>query len=489
MRIPLNFDCGQCSLDVIGENMAKKKIILTVHGIGEQKPYETLRMVTNQFTRIESGAKYKSTVSLGYFHTNEKHLGNSLNLDDNLNIHTLPHLKGSVNGPANSLGFSECYWGDIPNDYVDTYLDSADNWIKALVGRVKRFSTVKNFRIRAANANNKKIINNLNSKNIAEYSETLDMLRRLIRHTFRMIPLFKVNFNFKRIVNNFLGDVQFYAEYQTMREKILKRFHDRMEGIHEEMKGEDYEVHIIAHSLGTVISFHGLLRAISSGNNTWLNHVDSFTTIGSPIDKFLFLFPNIMKKDEETANTLKARENRIRWYNYSDVNDPVAAPLNDARDPAMMPWVQNSFDFPEPQDVNMKRYLMPGLAHVDYWKDDELFDLIAHQTCWPSYKGPNGVLGFDKDKLMNKKCYPFYLRWLSHIGGLGAFIFFYIPVILMVVGYFVISEFVCDFSAAIASFKLVSFLLLWAYLSYVHFSCMWRVFEKFEKSKHFLSKA
>lgn len=469
-----------------------KKLILTVHGIGEQQPFETLRLVTNQFTRMQSNSELKTTVSLGYFHTNKAPKKDSLDFKDYRVIHHLPHLFTNVSESTSPLGFSECYWGDIPRNYVEPYLDSTDNWIKALVGRVKMFSKYDNFRIKAAKERNIQITNYLSASTIQSYSKTLDKLRRLIRHVTRLLPMLKIDFNLKKLINNYLGDVQFYAEYQSMRENILNRFSEHMDCVHKEAYKDDknYEIHVIAHSLGSVVSFHGLLRAIAQNNETWLNHVKSFTTIGSPIDKFLFLFPNIMKEDEIKANQSSPRTHKIAWHNYSDVNDPVSAPLDDARDPAMVPWVKNHFNFDKNNDVNMKRYRIPGLAHVDYWKDNELFNLIAQQTCWPNFKTPKDKPTFKKNKWMDGSRYPFYLRWLSWLGGVSCLVYIYIPILLMIVAYIIGEKFHNNWSDTITSLKFLTIIgsaAVWVYLAYVHV-CVMRLFWRFEKSKKFLSK-
>jgi len=65
------------------------------------------------------------------------------------------------------------------------------------------------------------------------------------------------------------------------------------------------EIYIVAHSEGTVVSFLGLLQALSglvvkdpddqskTAGTGWIDHVRGFMTLGSPIDKHFLLWPKL----------------------------------------------------------------------------------------------------------------------------------------------------------------------------------------------------
>ncbi len=172
---------------------------------------------------------------------------------------------------------------------------------------------------------------------------------------------FVMKFRFKELENlifaKFLGDVQQYGEYRRCRGRAVRRFHEVMEKIEAahnkresqpDSKGRKARYVIIAHSLGSIMSFDALLyahacprvrqshtakwafpgylkidnkvneaedlsrlfklrkRAIrcdqehkelkdlehkfSFLNTKWIWRVQSFVTLGSPIDKYLLLW-------------------------------------------------------------------------------------------------------------------------------------------------------------------------------------------------------
>ena len=108
-------------------------------------------------------------------------------------------------------------------------------------------------------------------------------------------------------------------------------------------------------------------------------------TLGSPIDKHLTLWPHLW--DDYTQLSCEGLKGQIRWQNYYDRGDPVGYELDTARD-----WVNNNctaFDFKEDHDYGFSRYLLPGKAHVDYWRDDEVFDNFINGVVEPSKTANN----------------------------------------------------------------------------------------------------
>jgi hypothetical protein len=73
------------------------------------------------------------------------------------------------------------------------------------------------------------------------------------------------------------------------------------------------EVHVVAHSLGSVIAYRALVVAPSS-------KVVTLLTIGSPLEKFLLLWPGTVT----TANDGRLVSPTSRWENFYDVLDPIA---------------------------------------------------------------------------------------------------------------------------------------------------------------------
>src|SRR5262249_28595972 len=115
----------------------------------------------------------------------------------------------------------------------------------------------------------------------------------------------------------------------------------------------DAEIYIVAHSEGTVVAFLGLLMALSKSDMTdmlasddskcesddgklavtydWINQVRGLMTIGSPLDKHIFLWPTLWNDFKRPAEA-DARLPLIHWRNYYDDGDPIGANLNMTRD-------------------------------------------------------------------------------------------------------------------------------------------------------------
>lgn len=112
-------------------------------------------------------------------------------------------------------------------------------------------------------------------------------------------------------------------------------------------------------------------------NTEWIKNVDSFITLGSPIDKFLVLWwlNYSYLKSPNWGNGWNRSGERIKHFNYTDEQDPVGHELNKFRETHAF----NSI-FTKEEDRVYNRYVWPGYAHVKYWKDWELFQHIAHKA-------------------------------------------------------------------------------------------------------------
>ena len=103
--------------------------------------------------------------------------------------------------------------------------------------------------------------------------------------------------------------------------------------------------------------------------------LSSYVTLGSPIDKYLALWTENYLHLENTdwidEEFFKSTNGKIRHFNYSDEQDPVGFELYILHSTKV--W-QKLMEFGE--DIAFDRYPHPGLAHVEYWKDDDLMHRI-----------------------------------------------------------------------------------------------------------------
>ena len=252
-------------------------------------------------------------------------------------------------------------------------------------------------------------------------------------------------FDLRRVLEEYLGDVQIVTEFAYHRTDIVGRFHRAMEEIYKkqcDLLNPEVRLHIVAHSEGTVVSFLGLLLAMStqtvipedsSGKPKaeicppgqfpeWLKNVKGYMTIGSPIDKHLLLWPRLWAElDPQKANQLFANE-PIRWRNYYDYGDPVGFMLDSAR-----LWLDKkectSFQFRDQDDFGFARYLVPGEAHNEYWNDSDVFEHFITDVV----RKPNGV---------SKESTPPRTRW--HIFFLSPLLPYLFSFILLCLGVFVL---------------------------------------------------
>lgn len=123
----------------------------------------------------------------------------------------------------------------------------------------------------------------------------------------------------------------------------------------------------------------------------WRNHVKHLITLGSPIDKFVTLwhhnyrhlglshhsFPLAWGDDwlEDSPN-----RQRISHYNLCDEQDPVGHHLDTTLECPNYGKIFNATISVTYRDVVFRRYAVPGLAHVQYWEDQQLFDRVISEV-------------------------------------------------------------------------------------------------------------
>jgi hypothetical protein len=329
------------------QNLAAKKLIVAVHGVGDQSSYATLQSVVDQFCRFHGEP---SGVSLGAFHNGQSTF--SVSSDDRRKLE--------------SLAFAEVYWAPIPRKVVEDKhtLEEAKRWATTIIERLR-------MRARKTHAPCRDQDFELSTQILHEMIETIAVADRLCYLADRAGVF---TFDLRAVLDDYLGDVQIVTEFKEQRKKILEAFRDVMTKA--QAQCPNAEIYIIAHSEGTVVSFLGLLEGFRDPEQkVWADRVRGLMTLGSPIDKHLFFWPELFG----TAPPVHAPEQPIAWWNYYDYGDPIGFELDAARDWMKRPvnnggpaW-RNVFEFEKRHDCGFTRYPFPGKAHVDYWKDSDVF--------------------------------------------------------------------------------------------------------------------
>jgi hypothetical protein len=223
-------------------------------------------------------------------------------------------------------------------------------------------------------------------------------------------------FRAPELVRGFLTDVRMYAEPRGVTERaIIQRIDARVGDLFLKMIGLDREfrrlddedcvkasgeplrferVIWVAHSLGTVISYNVLSdlfqRAAElertgdagqkEGVRQFRRKLRRFVTLGSPLDKFAFLFetalrpwPAVPRRELLTGGeTFPDRDDPEWWINYFHVLDPVSGALNHKATTAGQP---------APLNLHLRNlFRIPGAAHVDYWRDVDVLRYILGRT-------------------------------------------------------------------------------------------------------------
>lgn len=350
--------------------MSNEKIIVAVHGVGDQIGYATAQSVAYQFCQY---CAQPAAIPLGRFH-GEFVAGAAPSVPRPILITSPP------SGPKlPGLGFAEVYWAGIPRTVVkDGYvLEEAKQWARTIVGR---------YCLQSKTEVPSEEVTRLETV-LDEMIETVFVLERVTWLGDRA-GLFK--FNLRKLLEDYLGDVQLVADFGTYRGKILAQFDEVMKKALELSKSGQPELYLVAHSEGSVIAFLGILTAWSQPEKyKWVKSIRGLMTIGSPIETHHLLWPDLWQTVGAKAQGLRPsappppKDKRIKWWNYLDCADPIAYRLDRTREwlnkaPAEegAPCWSDYFDFgniEKPQETEFSRYYFPGKAHIDYWDDAEVF--------------------------------------------------------------------------------------------------------------------
>ncbi len=402
------------SAGVGGASVGAEKVVVVVHGIGDQYRYATIQTVVSAFGKF---ARSPADMPLGRFYGDRA-------------LATF-QLKGPPPpaAPLDTIGFIEVYWADIPRalqkeGYV---IEESKAWARTVVGRVRaRFGECASD-LDAQGPNQQRLRLRLRQEDyfagadaIEEMIETFAVLDNLL---FIAEKAGVLKFDLDALLTQYIGDVQIVADFAGYRRAILDKFNQVLQEVHD--ANPKAEIYVVAHSEGTVVAFMGLLEAmcepsrpapaakdqaaaLGSEPPDWVQQIRGFMTFGSPIDKHLVLWPDIWDYLQTPHRGLPrlrpaGPKKAIRWRNYYDYGDPVGFRLDTARE-----WMESHlwspyFDFNGQHDYGFGRYLLPGAAHNEYWGDTAVFGHFIHTVM--DVPVPKGGGSFDQppgDKILKR---------------------------------------------------------------------------------------
>jgi hypothetical protein len=356
---------------LINEWSPIRKIFLAVHGIGDQFHNETVQSVA---FRVCDYVGLPAALPLGRFH------GGGATV-------TGTFLPDPDRDPPVDCGFAEIYWADVPRGPAAEQhtLEEPTKWARALVERLRlqtiRGSTLAPGRRDAMRRDDERL-----EQLLEELIQGVVVADRLVFLADKA-GLFK--FDLKKLLNDYLNDVQVVTEFEDYRKQLLAIFDLVLEKIHRYFYRS--EIYIVAHSEGTVVTFMGLLKGLREGA-PWTEMIRGLMTIGSPLNKHVRFWPELFDQFQPPAQGLAQP---ILWKNYYDYGDPIGFDLKPMRDWMARTGWHRFFRFQNPRDqdphapdtgddIGFTRYLFPGEAHNEYWKDPDVFGHFIQNVVEPS---------------------------------------------------------------------------------------------------------
>jgi hypothetical protein len=220
-----------------------------------------------------------------------------------------------------------------------------------------------------------------------------------------------------RLLTGFLGDVRLYLDPQGVTERaIAQRIDKRVADSFMRLIGMDSDFNSlprpkyytssgrticfdrvvwVAHSLGSVISYNVLsdlfrkaeeIEAEHSKDSTTMTdqyknvrrfreRLCRFVTIGCPLDKVAYLYNkrSVTRWSGKTRRSCLGKAKEPLWINFYSVLDPVSGALNS----------KFLFGKTPPVNFHVKSSLLPGYAHVGYWRDSTVLRYVLGQTYGP----------------------------------------------------------------------------------------------------------
>jgi hypothetical protein len=365
---------------------APTKLLIAVHGVGDQAGYETVQSVA---TRVGAYYGVAPAMPLGRFYP-VPGAGQAI----------MPSPQLMVDPPdprpfaALKLGFAEVYWAPIARDVVAKgyILEHARKWMRTISARV----AAHGIRNRGWGRRDvERLVTVLD-----ELVHTVFVLERL---TYVADKAGLFTFDLAKLLVDFAGDVQIVADFDSYRHQILAKFDEVMTASLKLTPDTtaNTELYIVAHSEGSVVAFLSLLHALHDPRAyPWITRVRGLMTIGSPIEIHHLLWPGLWCERRPPLPALTPSPQLtgqcvIQWHNYIDDGDPIAYELK-----ATTEWLGKTGFATHLQMTEMtySRSYLPGKAHVDYWRDEAVFGHFIEKVVHPNHVEHGRYFGRPRDR-------------------------------------------------------------------------------------------
>lgn len=359
---------------------------LVIHGIGEQRPFETLdgyaRGVIDEFR--DRGAAFSIEHRIA-----ESTAGGS--------GWTESFVRLQENGSDNAVDIHECYWAYLTEQKAS--LRDIWNWLALTAIATARYYRENEALQRAYEERRKQRGASVFRFPIYRFLFAALTIYPLIWLAGKLIPRAIRTLVAKamrplgtQVIVGYVGDVAIYtttdekSKFFPIRSKILEVSQALLESLLAD--GRYDRVVLVGHSLGSVIAYDTLNRLNLKANlhpafRPQLARLHGLVTFGSPLDKIAFFFREHTRADEYVRRGILDALHSFRAKPLHP--DAPQSPMTTQIRPLLgnFPWL-NFFDAQDPvsghldfyADVENRQLDMGarwGLAHTAYWKDTRFY--------------------------------------------------------------------------------------------------------------------
>ena len=389
--------------------MSKKTAIVVIHGIGEQKPFETLDAFVRPLAKAIA-RNIRCQHDLIWF----KEWGEScISLLDDAKIHS-------------QIDVLEYYWSHLTQrkisskeiiDWIITVAQGAERYYS----KPKQKSSERNERLFIADGEFKHLKYLIT---MISWGGWLKYIFYLLLNIGEFLPFVKntikvqkVAFNLVspfigKILVNYFGDVTLYSttdaksEYYTVRQEILNGAVEKVRMI---LENDEYDkILLCGHSLGSVIVYDVIdrLNMLIQNNQELrekaIDKLKGMVSFGSPLDKIAFFFDEHINRSKqpvryaitsylhgfrrnnidrpiEIDSTMRGYLCDIPWFNFWCSTDPAGGHLD------VYAGVENiKLDFAPKRGKNKFLSFLSDIklsidSHNFYWEADEMYKRIVKE--------------------------------------------------------------------------------------------------------------
>jgi hypothetical protein len=394
--------------------MVRKTAIVIIHGIGEQKPFETLDSFIRPLAQsYQEQAKTKMT------------LQHNLVWFNNWGESCLSIIPAA--STCNQLDVFEYYWSHMTQRAI-TPAEVIEWLIKVSKGAKSYYKRQKK-QIKSSSERNDVLYKKDGEFDHLEYLVRMLSFGGLLKYlywigillakTFPFLKVFKApvmilfnalkSFLAPQLVN-YMGDVALYcntdvkSEYYAIRKNILDGAVEKIQLL---LNNKDYdEVLICGHSLGSVITYDTIDRInIQMHSDITLRQnaskLKGITTFGSPLDKISFFFDEHINREKQplrfsiTAHLHGFRKKMVEhelpsnmqwylgtipWLNFWSQTDVVSGYL-DVYDNVTNIQMDFSSQF---EGKKFSKTKLLAFSHTLYWETPAMYDHIVKTFLIPS---------------------------------------------------------------------------------------------------------